>query len=55
MAGRDEDRFRVKLGAPKARGGARSPRFVSQALKQVSKTHTKSSGIFIRIARAVDP
>jgi len=44
MASREEDRFRVKLGAPKARGGARSPRFVSQVLKQVSKTGGQRSG-----------
>jgi len=44
MAGRDEDRFRVKLGAPKTRGGARSPRFVSQVLKQVSKAGGQRSG-----------
>ena len=44
MAGSDEDRFRVKPAAPKSRGGPRSQRFVSQVLKQVSKTGAKSSG-----------
>lgn len=43
MAGNDEDRFRVKPGAPKSRGGPRSQRFVSQVLKQVSKTGAKSA------------
>lgn len=44
MAGNDEDRFRVKPTAPKSRGGPRSKRFVSQVLKQVSKTGAKPSG-----------
>lgn len=43
MAGSDEDRFRVKPAAPKSRGGPRSQRFVSQVLKQVSKTGAKPS------------
>ncbi|MDM0054606.1 MULTISPECIES: DUF3363 domain-containing protein [Variovorax] len=44
MAGNDEDRFRVKPAAPKSRGGPRSQRFVSQVLKQMSKTGAKPSG-----------
>jgi type IV secretory pathway VirD2 relaxase len=44
MAGNEEDRFRLKPAAPKSRGGPRSPRFVSQVLKRVSKTGAKSSG-----------
>lgn len=44
MAGNDEDRFRVKPAAPKSRGGPRSQRFVSQVLRQVSKTGAKPSG-----------
>lgn len=44
MAGADEDGFRVKPAAPKARGGPRSQRFVSQVLKQVSKSSAKPSG-----------
>jgi type IV secretory pathway VirD2 relaxase len=44
MAGSDEDRFRVKPAAPKARGGPRSQRFVSQVLKQLSKAGAKPSG-----------
>ena len=44
MAGSDEDRFRVKPAVPKSRGGPRSQRFVSQVLKQVSKTGEKPSG-----------
>lgn len=44
MARSDEDRFRVKPTAPKSRGGSRSQRFVSQILKQVSKTGAKPSG-----------
>ncbi|MFN7040135.1 MAG: DUF3363 domain-containing protein [Acidovorax temperans] len=44
MARNDEDRFRVKPAAPRSRGGPRSPRFVSQVLKQVSKTGAKPSG-----------
>lgn len=44
MAGNEEDRFRVKPAAPKSRGGPRPQRFVSQVLKQVSKTGAKPSG-----------
>jgi type IV secretory pathway VirD2 relaxase len=44
MARSDEDRFRVKPAAPKSRGGPRSQRFVSQVLKQVSKTGATPSG-----------
>ncbi|MFN7040816.1 MAG: DUF3363 domain-containing protein [Acidovorax temperans] len=44
MARNEDEGFRVKPAAPKSRGGARSPRFVSQVLKQVSKTGAKSSG-----------
>ncbi len=48
MASRDDDRFRVKPGAPKGGSGAgngqRSLRFVSQVLKQVSKAGANASG-----------
>ena len=48
MASRDDDRFRVKPGAPKGGSGAgngrRSQRFVSQVLKQVSKAGANASG-----------
>ena len=48
MTARDDDRFRVKPGAPKGRAGQgagqRSQRFVSQVLKQVSKSGAKASG-----------
>ncbi|WPH18081.1 relaxase/mobilization nuclease and DUF3363 domain-containing protein [Variovorax paradoxus] len=44
MAGADDDRFRVKPGAPTSRGGPRSQRFVSKVLKQVSKSGAKASG-----------
>lgn len=48
MAPRDDDRFRVKPGAPKggvgAGNGQRSQRFVSQVLKQVSKVGASASG-----------
>lgn len=48
MASRDEDRFRAKPGAPKSGigdgSGQRSQRFVSQVLKQVSKSGAKASG-----------
>ena len=44
MAENDDDRIRVKSSAPKSRGGPRSQRFVSQVLKQVSKTGAKPSG-----------
>lgn len=37
MASRDDDRFRVKPAAPKARGGPRAQRFTTQVLKAVSK------------------
>ncbi len=48
MASRDEDRFRVKPGAPTGRSGEgngqQAERFVSQVLKQVSKSGAKASG-----------
>ena len=48
MASRDEDRFRVKPGAPKGGvgdgSGQRSQRLVSQVLKQVSKAGANASG-----------
>ncbi len=44
MARNEDEGFRVKPEAPKSRGGARSPRFVSQVLERVSKTGAKSSG-----------
>lgn len=48
MASHEEDRFRVKPGAPKGGAGAgngqRSRRFVSQVLKQVSKAGANASG-----------
>ena len=44
MAANEEDCFRVKPAAPESRGGPRSQRFVSQVLKQVSKTGAKPSG-----------
>lgn len=44
MARNEDEGFRVKPAAPKSRGEARSPRFVSQVLKQVSNTGAKSSG-----------
>ena len=48
MASRDDDRFRVKPGAPESGSGAgngqRAQRFVSQVLKQVSKPGAKASG-----------
>ncbi|MFZ2307627.1 MAG: relaxase/mobilization nuclease and DUF3363 domain-containing protein [Rhodoferax sp.] len=47
MASRDDDRFKVKPGAPKGGAGAgngqRSQRFVSQVLKQVSKAGANAS------------
>lgn len=43
MPGNDEDRFRIKPAAPKSRGGPRSQRFVSQVLRQVSKTGAKAA------------
>ena len=46
MASRDEDRLRVKPGSPKGRDsedhGQRSQRFVSQVLKQVSKSGARA-------------
>jgi len=49
MGSRDDDRFRVKSGAPKGDSGAgngqRAQRFVSQVLKQVSKSGAKASGL----------
>ena len=45
MTRADDDRFRVKPAAPKARGGPRSQRFVSTVLKQMSKSGAKRSGI----------
>lgn len=48
MASRDDDRFRVKPGAPQGGSGAgngqRSQRFVSQVLKQVSTAGVNASG-----------
>lgn len=48
MVTRDDERFKVKPGAPKdvAGGGSgqRAQRFVSQVLKQVSKSGAKASG-----------
>ena len=44
MAGRDDDRFRLKPAAPKSRAGPDSQRFISQVLKEVSKTGAKRSG-----------
>ena len=48
MASRDEDRLRIKPGAPKrpdgSQSGKRAQRFVSQVLKQVSKAGAKASG-----------
>lgn len=50
MASRDDDRFRVTPGAPKGGAGdgsgQRSQRFVSQVLKQVSKSGAKASGAY---------
>lgn len=49
MASRDDDRFRVKPGAPKGGvgdgSGQRSQRFVSHVLKQVSMSGAKASGL----------
>ncbi len=49
MASRDDDRFRVKPGAPESGSGAgngqRAQRFVSQVLRQVSKSGAKASGV----------
>ena len=48
MASRDDERFRIKPGAPKrpdgSQSGQRAQRFVSQVLKQVSKAGAKTSG-----------
>lgn len=48
MASRDDERLRIKPGAPKRPGGSqsgqRTQRFVSQVLKQVSKAGAKASG-----------
>jgi len=48
MASRDDDHFRVKPGASKGGAGGgngqRAQRFVSQVLKQVSKSGAKASG-----------
>lgn len=48
MASRDDERFRIKPGAPKrpdgSQSGQRTQRFVSQVLKQVSKAGAKASG-----------
>ena len=48
MASRDDERFRVKPGAPKGRAGGgngqRAQRFVSQVLKEVSKSGAKAFG-----------
>lgn len=48
MASRDDDRLRIKPGAPKrpdgSQSGQRTQRFVSQVLKQVSKAGAKASG-----------
>lgn len=44
MAGRDEDRFRIKPAASRSRAGPGSRRFISQVLKEVSKTGAKRSG-----------
>ncbi len=48
MASRDDNRFRVTPGAPKggegAGNGRRAQRFVSQVLKQVSKSGANASG-----------
>lgn len=43
VATRDDDSFRVKPAPPKARSGPRAHRFVSQVLKQVSKTGANAS------------
>ena len=48
MASRDDERLRIKPGAPKrpdgSQSGQRTQRFVSQVLKQVSKAGAKASG-----------
>lgn len=42
--GPEEGRFRVRPGAPKSRPGSRSPRLISQVLKEVSRAGAKASG-----------
>jgi len=42
--GPEEGRFRVRPGAPKSRPGPRSPRLISQVLKEVSRAGAKVSG-----------
>jgi len=44
MASRDDDRFQPRPGAPKARSGPRSQRFISQVLKASSKSGATGSG-----------
>lgn len=42
--GLEEGRFRIRPGAPKSRSGPRSPRLVSQVLKEVSRAGAMASG-----------
>ena len=42
--GFEEGRFRVRPGPPKSRPGPRSPRLISQVLKEVSRAGAKASG-----------
>lgn len=42
--GPEEGQFRVRPGAPKSRPGPRSPRLISQVLKEVSRAGAKASG-----------
>ena len=44
MASADEDRFRLRPGALKARSGAKPKAFVSQVLKAVSQSGAKATG-----------
>lgn len=44
MASADEDRFRLRPGAPKARSGAKPKAFVSQVLKAISQSGAKATG-----------
>jgi len=44
MVTRDDDRFQPRPGAPKARSGPRSQRFISQVLKASSKSGAPGSG-----------
>lgn len=44
MAGADDDRFQIRPEAPKSRAGRRLERFVSEVLKQVSKTGARAAG-----------